>query len=137
MTKILITLLTISLFSFTLAKESNDFVGKWSGEDQGEIGFIIFDKDGFASFEIDGEIFGGKNFLLEGEKAEMSYEINNAVDPIQLDFILTKIDSGDQIEVLCIAKFEDKDNMQFAINFENERPKNFDSDNSIKLKRVK
>ena len=67
----------------------------------------------------------------------MTYEINDKTNPIQVDLIVTKLDSGEQKKLLCIAEFINSNTMKFAINFEGKRPTEFDSENSIILKREK
>ncbi len=121
----------------TIKNDKAKFIGKWIGEDEKEIGYLNFDSDGYASFEIQGQIYGGKEFVFDGKKGEITYEINCETNPIQVDLILTKLESGEQGKLLCIAKFIDNDTMKFAINFEGNRPTDFDSENSIIFKRVK
>jgi len=136
MKKLLLLLLIISLSSFHLNYQTTDFVGKWIGEENGEIGFVVFDKEGYASFEVDGKILGGKEFTINGEKGKMTYEVNSDTNPIEIDFTLTKLKTGEQKQLLCIARFIDKNSMEFAISFDTDRPSNFKETNSIILKRV-
>ena len=137
MKKILILFLMIPLLSMTIENEKAKFVGKWIGEDEKEIGYLNFDSEGYAFFEIQGQIFGGKEFVFDGKKGKMTYEINNETNPIQVDLTVTKLESGEQKKLLCIAEFIDNDTMRFAITFEEKRPTEFDSENSIIFKREK
>lgn len=68
----------------------------------------------------------------------MTYEANLEKNPIEIDLLLTKLDSTDQKKILCIAKLEDKNNMVLAMMFDaySDRPTEFNDSNSIKLKRV-
>jgi hypothetical protein len=113
------------------------FIGKWIGEDEKEIGYLNFDLEGYAYFEVQGQIMGGKEFVQNGKKGNMTYEINSESNPIQVDLIATMLESGKQKKLLCIAKFIDNDTMEFAINFEEKRPTEFNSENSIIFKREK
>lgn len=135
MKKIILLLLAIPLLSLNIENDKEKFVGKWLGEDQGQIGKLTFDNEGYASFEIQGEIFGGKEFVLNGRKGKMVYEINTDTNPIEVDFIVTLLDTGDEKRLLCIANFIDPDTMQFAIDFTGDfgtkRPQEFNSENSI------
>lgn len=137
MKRLLILLLTIPFLSLTIENDNSKFIGKWIGQDENEIGYLSFDSEGYAYFEIQGQIFGGKEFIFDGKKGRMIYEINHETDPIQLDLIVTKLDDGEQKKMLCIAEFLDNDTMNFAINFEENRPTNFNSENSIIFKREK
>lgn len=137
MKKLLILLLILPLLSFALENDNSQFIGKWIGTDKNEFGYINFDGEGYAYFEIKGQIIGGKEFTMNGKKGKMTYEINSKTDPIQIDLIVTKLETGEEHRLLCIAKFIDSDTMEFAINFENQRPTEFSSSNSITLKREK
>jgi hypothetical protein len=121
----------------TIENDKAKFVGKWIGEDKKEIGYLNFDSEGYAFFEYQGQILGGKEFVFNGKKGKMTYEINDKTNPIQVDLIVTKLDSGEQKKLLCIAEFINNDTMKFAINYEEKRPTEFDSENSIILKREK
>lgn len=141
MKKIFILLIVLPLLSFNSNFNSSDLIGKWIGEDKGEVMFITFDEEGYAAFENDGQIIGGKEFVMNGKKGNMTYEANLDKNPIEIDFILTKLHptdekSNEQKKMLCIAKFEDKNNMIIVLNFDSERPTEFSDSNSIKLKRV-
>ena len=118
-----------------LQPKTNQFIGRWTGEDKGDIGYMVFDAEGYASFEINGQVFGGKEFTIQGKKGSMMYEINNTAKPIEVDFIVTQLESGVQKRMLCIAKFTDTDNMRFAMGFNNSRPTEFTELNAIRLKR--
>lgn len=137
MKKILLLLVAIPLLSLTVEQDNSNFIGKWIGEDQQSIGHLNFDTEGYAFFEIQGQIVGGKEFVMNGKKGKMTYEINRETNPIQIDLVVTIIESGDEKKLLCIAKFIDNDTMEFAINSEGNRPTAFDLGNSILLKREK
>ncbi|CAM3979089.1 hypothetical protein FLAN108750_02930 [Flavobacterium antarcticum] len=141
MKRIFILLIVLPLLSFN--SDSNavnitaiDLIGKWTGEDKGEIGFITFDKEGYASFEIQGQIIGGKEFVMNGKKGKMTYEFNLEKKPIEIDMTITKLEFNEQKKILCIAEFEDENTMIFALTFDSERPTEFNDENSIKLKRT-
>ena len=79
---------------------------------------------------------GGKEFMMNGQKGQMTYNINTDVEPIEIDFIITKIAGGETMKLLFIAEFKDKDTMLLAATFkEGTRPTEFTDDNSIILKR--
>lgn len=134
--KYIITFFIIPLLLATSTSQKEDFIGKWVGEDQGEIGYIIFDNEGYASFEIAGQIMGGKEFYMNGKKGKMTYTINTKTKPIEVDLTMTKTVSGETKKILGIAEFTSEDIMKFNISFDGKRPTQFDT-NSINLKRVK
>lgn len=136
MKKLLMLFLLIPMLGFNTLQTKNDFIGKWAGEDKNTLGFITFDNEGYASFEIQGQIMGGKEFEINGEKGTMVYTINTKANPIELDLTMTKFTSGEEKTMLCIAKFDDNDTMSFAMGLDNVRPTNFDGDTTILLKRV-
>lgn len=126
----------VPLMLLNITSQKADFVGKWIGEDKGDIGYIVFDEEGYASFEIEGQIMGGKEFTMNGQKGKMTYSINDKVNPIEIDFIITKIDTEESMELLGIAEFIDKDTVNFSISYNSVRPTQF-GETSIILKRVK
>ncbi len=135
MKKLLLILFVFPLMSFTTESDHEKFIGKWIGEDKGEIGYINFDNEGYAFFEMQGRIFGGKEFIFDGKKGKMTYEVNSKTNPIQLDFVITKLEDGEQKRLLCIVEFSDNNTMKMALNFNDDRPIVFDQKNSITLKR--
>lgn len=66
----------------------------------------------------------------------MTYSINKETKPIQIDFTLTKLESGEQKTLLAIAQFIEEDVINFALPFEDIRPSSFD-EKSVILTRVK
>ena len=136
MKKILLLIFILPLFSYTSDSVSEDFIGKWIGDDKGQIGVMIFDKDGYVSIEIQGEVLGGKEFERNGKKGSMTYEIRPNKDVFEVDFILTILDTNEQKKLLGIAKLKDKNNMVFAMSFKGERPTEFNENNAINLKKV-
>jgi hypothetical protein len=137
MKNLLLLFLAVPLLSFSQEKDNDKFIGKWIGNDQMGFGYITFDSEGYAYFEIEGITFGGKEFTLEGKKGSMTYEINSTTNPIQVDFTITKLESGEQRKILCIANFIDDNSMQFALSFEENRPTNFNGENAIVFERGK
>jgi len=131
MKKVFILLLVIPLLSFQNSQIPKEFIGSWKGEDKGEVGSIIFDANGYATFVIDGQKIGGKEFVLSGKKGNMTYTINSKVSPIQIDFKITKLESGESKRILAIAEFFDNNTLKVAINLDKDRPINFEGDNAI------
>ncbi|MCB4798684.1 hypothetical protein [Neotamlana laminarinivorans] len=89
MKKFLIILLVIPFLSMTTKNDETKFIGKWIGKDKNDIGYLNFDDEGYANFEIHGRIIGGKEFIQNGKKGSMTYEINSTKKPIEVDLIVT------------------------------------------------
>jgi hypothetical protein len=135
MKRIFILLFVLPIMSMTIETDNSLFIGNWIGNDKGSIGKMTFDKAGFAWLEINGELIGGKESELGGTKRSLTYEINSQVDPIEVDLIKTDLESGKESRMLCIVRFIDNNTMEFASNFGGNRPKEFNPENSIILKR--
>jgi hypothetical protein len=73
---------------------------------------------------------------VNGQKGQMTYEINSKIKPIQVDLIITNMETGGQKKLLCIAEFKDNNNMIFAMSVGSQRTKEFNDKNSVSLKRV-
>lgn len=133
--------LFISITFSTQTISAQSLVGKWKGEDNGEVGIINFDKDGYVSFTVGGELVGGKNYQAEGLTFDMFYETNDSVMPHEVDFII-KMDEG-QIEVARmqgIYNLVDKKTLVINMKFDGtERPAALDdtSEDQITLKKMK
>ncbi|WP_298511582.1 hypothetical protein [uncultured Kordia sp.] len=136
--KLSFALVTLMLL-FSFAAPEGNHVGKWKGQDKGEIGFLTLTSDGYASFEIGGQVVGGRSYAMQGVNAAMKYTINNGVTPTGIDFII--IDNGSKKELgrlKGIIKMKSNDEMQMAMTFGGGtgRPTDFSTD-AIVFKRVK
>lgn len=140
MKKLLLLLITsFSFFAFNKKSIANDFsiVGRWKAEDATkEIGYIVFQEDGYAYFEIDGMILGGKDFVHKGKKGSLSYEVDYSTTPITIDLTLTKIDENISKKVFGIAEKLEENKMNLALSFENKRPTDFSGSDSMVFTRV-
>ena len=131
--------IAFSFTSFTL--KAPTLIGKWQGEDEGDVGIITFDKSGYVSFTVDGEVVGGKNYKVEGIVMDMYYETDDTVTPHTIDFIF-KIDEG-QIEIsrmLGIYKLVNEKTLILNMKFDGaERPTMLDenSKDQITLTKIK
>ena len=136
MKKILLLLITVSFMSFSSSIESIELIGKWTGEEKGDVLFLTFDVEGYALIERKGIVIGGKEFELNGKKGKMTYEINSNKNPMEIDMIITKLETNEEKRILCIAEFIDEDHIVFAMKFEEKRPSDFNNENTINLTRV-
>ena len=135
--KSLFTLLALTLlFSFTTTQ--SNYVGKWKGKDNGDIGYIILSEDGYATFEFDGETMGGKSYYQQNVEVAMKYIINDLVFPSSIDFIIVRNSDNRELGRLKgIIDMQTINEMQLALNFEGtERPNDFSKD-AVIFHRVK
>mgnify|MGYP001066447095 CR=1 FL=1 len=127
MKKIILLLITTLILSSFKTNPNTDFsiVGKWKGVADKEVGYFIFQEDGYAFFEFQGQIIGGKEFMMKGKKGSMKYEIDYSKSPMTIDFIVTVIDDNKTERLLLIANKINNDKLQIALGFNGERPTNF------------
>ena len=131
MKKLVLLLFVLPLLAFHSDTEIS-IIGKWKGEDKGEIGYIDFDKEGYVTFFTQDQIMGGREFTMQGKKAKMTYALNRETNPIELDLIMTILETNETNKLLGIVEFETKDKMHLAIGFgDSARPTEFNDDNSI------
>jgi len=131
----LVTLLL--LFSFTTPKE--EYVGKWKGQDKSDIGFLTLTDDGYAIFEINGQIIGGRSYMQQGINVYMRYIVNTGISPAGIDFIIyTKSDNVELARMKGIIEMDSSDELHLALTFGSgsSRPSDFSKDNII-FNRVK
>jgi len=101
--------------------------GLWKGVDRGEVGFLRLDDKGVAIFSFYDETLGGEDFMVNGVSAKLTYLVDSTKNPINLDFIVTNLDSNLELgRLLCIVEFIDDLKIKLRINFEGPvRPVNF------------
>ena len=134
---ILLILITCALTSFQ-NYEIDEFslIGKWKGEADNEVGYIVFQEDGYAYLEFQGQIIGGKEFVIKGEKGSMYYEVDYDKTPITVDLIVKKIESGKTKKLLFIAQIVSENQIKMQLDFSGVRPTEFDDANSLIFNRV-
>jgi hypothetical protein len=130
--------IALSLTSFTLPSPS--LVGQWKGEDDGEVGIISFDKEGYVSFTVNGEKIGGKEYTAEGLVFDMYYESDESVQPHKMDFVI-KMHAGEMevARMQGIYTFRDDNTLVINMKFDgSDRPVTLDndSDDQITLTRM-
>jgi uncharacterized lipoprotein YehR (DUF1307 family) len=131
--------ITLSLMTSLTAVKEDALVGRWKGKDKGDIGFLTLSADGFATFEMDGQIMGGKSFDMRGVSAHMRYTVDATTEPAAIDFIIYKDETYNELNRLKgIYEMNTPDELHLALTFVGElgRPGNFSTDN-VMLYRVK
>ena len=140
--QLLLFLSIICLIGFTTPSipQTHDIVGKWLGNDANQLGYIVLDGEGYAYFLIKARVFGGKNFTLGEDEAQMTYELTNVQkgsDYFKLDFVITlTANQTEQKRMKCLLKWIDEDNFELASNYNNERPEDFTEKNTVLFKRI-
>jgi len=131
-------LLSLLLTSFNVNSEAEfSIVGKWEGIDDKEVAYFIFQEDGYAFFELQGQTVGGKEFEIKGKKGSMSYEIDYSSNPMAIDFIVTIFEKNESRRLFCIAEKINNDKIKLAVGFGGERPTSFEGNDEMIFKRVK
>lgn len=139
------TILLLVFLSFCAIKvnsqNSQTLIGKWNGTDFSKNKCdLIFTEDKNVSLTVNGEIIGGENFMINGIKAELKYEVDFAKNPIWIDLIAiekeTKIEKG---RIKVILKYINENNIEILLDFNGKRYKNFEKENEeyiLMLKKV-
>lgn len=121
----------LQLCAFTSDKDKR-YIGKWKGQDKGDIGFLTLTKHRYATFEFNNEIWGGRTYNHGTINASLRYKVNTKTTPYEINFIIwdkkKAIEAG---RLKGILKFNNDNEMQMAINFSgsSQRPKDFSKDN--------
>jgi len=130
-----ITLLLIT--SFTTVTE-NVLVGRWEGKDKGDVGFLTFSDDGYATFEFDGSILGGESFQSNGVQCSMRFSIDTSEKPNTIDLVISKKEDKTELaRFKGIYEMTSLDELHLALSFNDgaDRPIDFDNDD-IYFKRI-
>lgn len=127
-------------FLFPLVSFSNEpvkelLIGKWEGKEKnGEIGYFIFEEV-YAYISMEGTTYGGSEFDIEGNKMNLTYEIDEINDLIHLDFIVSANDFEFEMRLFCIIRVINKDKLEIDVD-EYTRPSEF-GESALILNRVK
>lgn len=113
----------------------NSPIGLWKGVDQGEVGYVSLDENGYAFFVVDQDTLGGEQSIMNGEEVMMKYELNETDEPKELDFVVYLISNEQEVKRLRgIYQVYNQDRMTLCVNFESgERPNNMDEGDCIEL----
>ena len=133
---IILLIIASTCFSFKTTSINENLLGKWAGTDKSEIGYITFKEAGEAYFEVGDQIYGGEEFEVNGKLYNMYYTSNFEVQPFEIDFIVTDLNTKEVRKMICIGEFIDENSMNFAVGFDDVRPTDFVGPNAIVLTRV-
>jgi len=123
------------------SQNSQTLIGQWNGTDFWKNkSDLIFTEDKNVSLTVNGEKIGGENFMVNGIKAELKYEVDFAKNPIWIDLIAiekeTKIEKG---RIKGILKYINENNIEILLDFNGKRYENFEKENEeyiLMLKKV-
>lgn len=116
--------------AYKAPKNSTDprVTGTWSGKSLGDTEEVemTFDEDNLFTVITGGEVVGGKNYKVEDTEMVITYEVNMATIPHQIDIVFTvfDIESG---RMKGIFEFIGKNEMRMLLpnDYEEARPKSF------------
>jgi len=75
MKKLIVLLFFIPLLTIAQINDKEKLIGKWIGMDKSMEVTLSFDKEGFAYFELQDQILGGKEFIYDGKKDQCSIKL--------------------------------------------------------------
>lgn len=133
-------LLTLIISLAVLSASAQDqHIGTWQNNDNGDIGYVKFNAEGYAWFIINNTPQGGPSFTLDGEQCKMTYTVNYDAVPHTVDFIITSLESGQVVEKqLGIFAFKtDYQTMYLCLDlYRRNRPTTFEEDYTMVLARL-
>ncbi|PQJ32369.1 hypothetical protein BST92_10715 [Nonlabens arenilitoris] len=134
----LTAVLFMFLTSFTALVGDSPHVGRWKGEDKGDMGFLELTSDGYATFEFEGQKMGGQSYVSDGVELAMTYKIDKKQSPAHIDFIMIdKSTDAERGRLKGIIEMKSHDQMHLAIGFGGgSRPTDFTVD-ALLFSRVK
>ena len=135
---ILLLLVTLSLTSFdTVDNTQFNIVGRWKGSDVKTIGYVVFQADGYAYFEVQGQKMGGKDFVENGKRASMTYKFKEMGKMMHIDIVVKIVGEKNSHSLLGIAEKIDSNSFKMQLGYNNVRPKTFDKNETEVFTRVK
>lgn len=135
---ILLLLVTLSLTSFdTVDNTQFNIVGRWKGSDVKTIGYVVFQADGYAYFEVQGQKMGGKDFVENGKRASMTYKFKEMGKMMHIDIVVKIVGEKNSHSLLGIAEKIDSNSFKMQLDYNNVRPTTFNKNETAIFTRVK
>lgn len=135
---ILLLLVTLSLTSFdTVDNTQFNIVGRWKGSDVKTIGYVVFQADGYAYFEVQGQKMGGKDFVENGKRASMTYKFKEMGKMMHIDIVVKIVGEKNSHSLLGIAEKIDSNSFKMQLGYNNVRPTTFNKNETAIFTRVK
>jgi hypothetical protein len=99
------------------------------------MGIITFEKGGYVSFTVNGEVVGGKKYEIEGILMDVYYETDDSVTPHTIDFVFKL--NKEEVEIsrmLGLYQLVDEKTMILNMNFTGtERPEMLDENSADQI----
>lgn len=120
-----LTILISLLVQCSEKKPNNKIVGEWTTSDKKLT--VIFYETKHAIFIKDNMVLGGDEYSLEnGKKAEVNYEMNEAVNPATLDIIVReKGNPKENGRIVGIFRYLTENKIEWRMSFDGKRFKEF------------
>lgn len=135
---ILLLLVTLSLTSFdTVDNTQFNIVGRWKGSDVKTIGYVVFQADGYAYFEVQGQKMGGKDFVENGKRASMTYKFKEMGKMMHIDIVVKIVGEKNSHSLLGIVEKIDANSFKMQLGYNNVRPTTFNKNETAIFTRVK
>ena len=135
---ILLLLVSLSLTSFdTVDNTQFNIVGRWKGSDVKTIGYVVFQADGYAYFEVQGQKMGGKDFVENGKRASMTYKFKEMGKMMHIDIVVKIVGEKNSHSLLGIAEKIDSNSFKMQLGYNNVRPTTFNKNETAIFTRVK
>ncbi|HZH86989.1 MAG TPA: hypothetical protein VFD77_06715 [Brumimicrobium sp.] len=119
--KLIIQTLLIVLFNILFignGLSQDGHIGKWKYIEEGRAAFMNLDADNIAYLTDDSDTLGGRDFLIEGLRASLIYEVDYTVYPNTIDLIIVLIDTNQEVERLFgIFELISDDELKVCLNF--------------------
>ena len=114
------------IFSLISCSQSKKHIGEWKGTDEkGKVGSLILNESSHVILVMGNQVIGGKDFEIDGIKAECKYEINYKKDPIWLDIVFSK-EGAESGRMKGIIRFISDTKMEYRLSFDTSRFEKFD-----------
>jgi len=136
----LLFLITITVLFVKCSDNNKRLIGEWKGSDNEQVGSMILDNTNHAVIVVGNQVMGGKDFEINGVKAECKYVVDFTKDPIWLDIVIYEVGKTEEISRMKgIVKFITDNKIEYRLNFEGDRFDKFDpedTENTMVLDRV-
>jgi|SRR5690606_26043963 len=110
-------LLFFLLTCFGSYSQSSIYYGKWIYVNKSSNTILNLDENGFFYIEVDGDKFGGKEFVQDGFVLESKYHIDSSEKPIKIDLFFINKKSGKPINhIKGILEFISSDKMKICMD---------------------
>ena len=122
-----ILLLALIFIFYNCSNPKERHIGEWKGVDKGQTGSLILDKNNNAILVSGNQVIGGKDFELNGIKADCKYEIDYSKNPIWLDIVVYEQgNTQEKVRLKGIMRFVTDNKIEYRTDFTGNRFDSFD-----------